>query len=330
MGYSEIELGGAVICNANDSVRHFLDEWLSDSSYIVAHTSGSTGEPKEIRLLKEDMRQSALATCKWFKINDKSVMVMPLSVDYIAGKMMIVRALMSKSRLWVEEPCNQPIKQDYGMIDLLPIVPSQLQWLLDNPQLSVSVRNLIIGGGAIPSQLETKVIQAEINAYATYGMTETCSHVALRKISEPYYQALHGISFKCDDRGCLVINAPEFSFHNLVTNDIVSLENSWSFKWIGRWDNVINTGGVKVFPEKIEKIISSVLNQVDFYIVGRPSEKWGEEVVMYIENCGLDIDTENILSQIKEKLNRYELPKEIISVPMFLRTDSGKIKRLLL
>lgn len=328
----EIELGGAVIYNAGEDVRRFIDEWNNELPYIIAHTSGSTGTPKTIRLLKDDMRRSAVATCRYFNITDSSVMVLPLSIGYIAGKMMVIRALEAKARLWIESPSNKPLVRDYGTVDLLPVVPSQVEWIVSNPECCKKIRNIIVGGGAMPVGLECRLAESGINAYATYGMTETCSHVALRRVGDESscYNALPGITFATDERGCLVIDAPQFSFGRIVTNDIVTLVDENRFRWMGRWDNVINTGGVKVFPEKIEQAISASVSLPPFYVTGRKSEKWGEEVVMYVECAASEIDADGILSALKEEISRYELPKEIIPVPAFSRTESGKIRRLLL
>lgn len=330
MEFPDIELGGAVIHNANDAVRRFIDEWNSDVPYIIAHTSGSTGTPKEIQLLKSDMLRSASATCTKFGIAKESVMVLPLSADYIAGKMMVVRAMVAQAHLWVESPSNRPLVRDYGLIDLLPVVPSQLEWLLENTQLLSCVRNLIVGGGVVSSALEVQLRTSGVNAYATYGMTETCSHVALRKIGDEsaIYEALPGIVFEVDERGCLVINADGFSFGAIVTNDVVSLVDRTHFHWEGRWDNVINTGGIKVFPEKVEQRISLAMTLPPFYLIGRPSEKWGEEVVMYIEGDIEKVNIIDIASCLKNILNRYEIPKEIITVSNLERTASGKIRRV--
>lgn len=332
MEFPDIELGGAVIHNADDAVRRFVDEWNNDSPHVVAHTSGSTGTPKEIRLLKSDMVRSASATCTKFGIGRGSVMVLPLSADYIAGKMMIVRAMVSQAHLWIESPSNRPLIRDYGMIDLLPVVPSQLEWLLEDTSLLSSVRNLIVGGGAISSDLEMRLSRSGVNAYASYGMTETCSHVALRRIGDDSatYEALPGIEFDVDERGCLIVNADGFSFGSLVTNDMVHLVDRYRFRWKGRWDNVINTGGIKLFPEAVEQRISSSMTLPPFYLVGRPSEKWGEEVVMYIESGSKKMNVSDIVSCLRKILNRYEMPKEIITVSNFERTASGKVKRVLI
>lgn len=313
-----------MIHNIDDVTLDFLQEWNNDNDYIIAHTSGSTGKPKEIKLQKSDMMNSASATCQFFGINEKSTLVLPLSPNYIAGKMMIVRTIVSQATLWIEHPDNNPLKQDYGTIDLLPIVPSQLEWLLSENNKYKAIRNLIVGGGAIPHSLEQKLIASGINAYATYGMTETCSHVALRHIGDNIYFALPDITFDIDLRNCLIINAPKFSFKRITTNDIVELIDDTHFIWKGRFDNVINTGGIKVFPEEIEKKLSEFIS-VPFFITSQKSEKWGEEIIMYIETPNQDVS--EIKKIVRKILDKYSIPKKIIPIPQFNRTESGKIIR---
>ena len=221
----------AMIHNITPEARQFIEEWNNSHDYIIAHTSGSTGKPKEIRLLKSDMRLSAEATCRYFGIGPESRLVLPLSPSYIAGKMMIVRALTSGAELWIEEPSMSPLKRDYGHIDLLPVVPSQLPTLLQSPYVT-EVRNLIVGGGALDPETELQLAACNLKAYATYGMTETCSHVALRDITagDEHFHALPGISFTTDERECLVIEAPHYSFRSLTTNDTVELIDNSRFR----------------------------------------------------------------------------------------------------
>lgn len=327
MEYTDIRVGDALIHNADAKTRTFINQWVNDSDYIIAHTSGSTGKPKEIKLLKSDMIISAKSTCDFFKISHESNMVLPLSPDYIAGKMMIVRAIVSGSQLWIESPSNNPLVQDYGYIDLMPIVPSQIDAVIQSKYVS-KINNLIIGGAAIPAGIEIK-IPKHINAYATYGMTETCSHVALRKIGDTQnvYFALPDIEFNIDNRGCLTVNSNNRSFGSLQTNDVVDLIDTSKFKWIGRYDNVINTGGVKVFPEEIERKINNIIKQ-PFYIIGCDNNKWGSCVILYIEGENIMID--NIKKELTKILDKFSMPKEIRVVSSFEKTSSGKIKRVLL
>lgn len=315
----------AHIFNADNTALKFIQEWYNDKPYIEAYTSGSTGTPKNIQLLKQDMIESAIATCNFFGINKSSTLVLPLSTKYIAGKMMIVRAIVSGATLWIEEPSNTPISNDYGKIDLIPIVPSQIDWIVNELTYPYQIRNLIIGGGAISQKREQALISSKINAFSTYGMTETCSHVALRQVSEKEYTTLANITISQDNRGCLIINAPKYSFNQIVTNDIVEVIDSKHFIWLGRYDNIINTGGIKVVPEQVEEKLSKII-QHPFYIIGEKDDKWGEVVSLYIETTNIDItEITKLASQI---LDKYSVPKKIKCVPKFERTPNGKIKRL--
>ncbi len=307
--------------------RHFLEEWHSPVPYVVAHTSGSTGAPKEIRLPKADMIVSAEGTCRFFGIDSSSLLYMPLSADYIAGKMMIVRAIVSGAALQVVTPSSDPIPEaPVGQISLLPVVPAQLPALLSSPWLH-KVGNVIVGGAPLSHSQEEELRGTPMNVYATYGMTETCSHVALRSVSagEEWFTAMPGVTFSLDPRGCLVIEAPAYSWQRLVTNDMVRLLDSRRFVWLGRADNVINSGGVKMVPEEIERILSPHLGDRPFYITSRPSLRWGEELVMVVEDPSLD--TEALLTSLRAVHPHRILPKAIYTLAALPRTSSGKIIR---
>ncbi len=318
-----------MVVDPHGLAEKFLDEWHNEKDYVIAHTSGSTGKPKEIRLLKSDMLLSARATCRFFGINPKSVLLLPLSTDYIAGKMMIVRAIESGATLYIEKPARAISLDRCGSIDLLPIVPAQLEHILSADKRSI-VRNLLIGGGALSPEQETAIAKSGINAWLSYGMTETCSHVAIRKISSEAtsFEALPGITFDTDKRGCLVINAPGFSFGRLVTNDIVETESPLRFRWLGRYDNVINSGGIKIHPEEVERKLSSLIKR-PFYVIGRQSREWGQEAVMYIEGSGGQEDADAIINEARRILDRYSVPKAVYFIPEFDRTSSDKIIRRL-
>lgn len=304
------------------AAEDFLRQWQSDSCYIEAHTSGSTGAPKRIMLAKNDMLKSAENTVRFFGLNSDSLLLLPLSVSYIAGKMMIVRAIVSGAELLTVKPSNNPmegltIDQD---ISLMAIVPSQIEAVLPYAD---RIRRLIIGGAPMTPQQELAVTASGIEAYATYGMTETCSHVAMRRIGESCFHALDGVTFSCDSRGCLVINASEFTYKSLVTNDIVELVDCRTFRWLGRYDNVINSGGIKIFPEIIEAEIAPLLCDRRFYITSRKSGKWGEEAVLMVE--GEEIA--GLAERIASVLDPVRRPKAIVYQERFDMTSSGKIKR---
>lgn len=329
MGDAAVSVDCSGITGLTPEAEAFIAEWNNSCEYITAHTSGSTGIPKEVRLLKRDMCASARATNRFFGINERSVLSLPLSADYIAGKMMIVRALTAGCRLVVEKPSLNPLSahESGTRIDLTAIVPAQLSGLLENTSVHQDLGAVIIGGAPLAESQEREIVESGMNAYATYGMTETCSHVALRRIGkEDYFTAMPDIRFETDSRGCLVIDAPTYSFGRLVTNDCVELLDATHFRWLGRADNVINTGGIKVFAETLEKRLAPYSQEHTFYIHGRHSERWGEEIVMTVESDGT-FDCERFMKEASATVERRMLPKEIFEVCAIPRTSSGKIIR---
>lgn len=306
----------------------FLKEWNNDSPFVEARTSGSTGAPKRILLQKTDMLVSARATNAFFGINSGSVLAIPLSCDYIAGKMMAVRAMEADCSLWVIPPKNDFNLDELAScrdwhIDLISVVPSQVDCLIRHPEWAARIGAIIVGGSALSRTRSEAVKSAGYNAFVSYGMTETCSHVALSKAGEPF-QAMPGITFSVDSRNCLVIDVPKMSIRKIVTNDVVSLLDSHTFIWRGRYDNVINSGGIKIFPESLEKEISKFL-EVDFYIVGIPDEKWGEAVQMVVE---ADENSRTAIEEaLKNEIDHKFLPKSLHFVRMLERTNNGKLLR---
>lgn len=309
--------------------RGFVNEWNNDEDYVTAHTSGSTGVPKEIRLLKSDMMSSACATNRRFGITRDSRLLCPLSPDYIAGKMMMVRAIAADCELIVERPSNNPLKHDYGIIDLMAVVPSQCAALLCNEMAVSSLKNLIIGGAPLPVGLEKELVKMPWHSYATYGMTETCSHVALRELGTAVYDAMPGILFSQDERDCLVIESDLLSFKRLVTNDVVDLIDCRTFRWLGRYDNVINSGGVKFHPEQLEKLLEGKF-PFPFFFMGVPHEKWGQSVAMVIE-APENSDAASVRTEAaaicRAFLPRYAFPAKINVVDALPRTANGKLQR---
>lgn len=307
----------------------FLKEWRDGSNTITAHTSGSTGQPKEIKLAKADMELSARATLDFLGLTGKSGLnfVLPLSVDYIAGKMMVVRVLLANARLWELTPSNNPLEsltEDID-IDLLPVVPSQLPALLEDKRLN-RVRNLIVGGAPMSSDIEVRLVRNRVNAFATYGMTETCSHVAMRRVGDGLYHAIPGVRFSTIDEDRLVIDNQSASYRHLETNDVVELVSPTSFVWLGRADNVINSGGVKLYPEEIERAISPIMN-CKYYVTSRPSRLWGREAVLMVEGYKTPAQREEIMTGMRKLLPSRQVPKDIIYCNHFELTRTGKIKR---
>ena len=307
------------------TVEEFEREWLDDKPWIEAHTSGSTGAPKAIRLLKKDMIASAMATNTFFGLGSGDTFVCPLSSDYIAGKMMAVRAWLAGGRLLMLPPANNFAFT--GSCSLLAIVPSQVEGLVKNCIQVCRTANIIIGGAPLSDDRRRMLIESGLNAYETYGMTETCSHIALKHISEETFTAVGDTVFSVDGRGCLVAEVPSLSVGRVVTNDIVELTDSRHFRWRGRFDNVINTGAIKVYPEELEKMIAEILHPAyEFCIVGIPDDKWGQTVAIVAETDALSLARD--CERLRERLPHHMLPRRQYAVKALTRTANGKIKRV--
>lgn len=315
------------------SMGDFLSDWLDDSSTLNVRTSGSTGEPKEISLKKEHMVNSALATGEFFSLEEGSSALLCLPVDYIAGKMMLVRAMVLGLELDYVEPSTSPLSQLSKSYDFAAMVPIQSENSLAEIE---RIKTLIVGGATISKSLKDKLQKKSTAIFETYGMTETITHVAVQAVSSAQpgdkvsrvgnrFKALPNIVFSVDARGCLVVTAPRVAYHPIITNDIVELISETEFKWLGRYDNVINSGGVKLYPEQIENKLEKVLDK-RFFVAGLPDENLGQKLVLIVEG---NIDSDELLETLQETsgLERFEVPKEIHALPNFVETDTGKIHR---
>ncbi len=304
----------------------FIRLWLNGNEYVPANTSGSTGKPKTIRLEKQQMVHSAKATGQYFNLQKGQKALLCLPVEYIAGKMMIIRAIVLGLDLIVVEPTSNPLEHLETEIDFAAMVPLQVENAIRTGL--DKIRQLIIGGAPLSNMLEDEILQSSVKCYATYGMTETITHIAIRPLNgdnrQPYFQALDNVRFKQDERACLIVHAPLVTPTDVVTNDVIELISDTSFIWKGRFDNVINTGGVKVFPETIETKIESIVG-VPFFIASIPHDELGEQVVLIIE--GIPQNHKRLKEDLTSVLSQFETPKKIFFLPEFPRTNSGKIKR---
>jgi len=314
------------------SLHKFITEWLNEEDFVTVQTSGSTGKPKKIKLLKERMMNSAFMTGKYFDFKSGQKAILCLPCDYIAGKMMVVRAMMWGLDLQLVAPKGNPMIAINQPIDFAAMVPLQVTTIFEeNPSKFSLIKKLIIGGGKVDTQLAKNLETISTQCYATYGMTETITHVAIKKLNGPhptnYFEALSNISLFTDKRGCLKIDAPKLSAETIVTNDLVDLKNDKQFEWLGRFDNVINTGGVKVFPEKIEAILEKIINQ-RFFITSLPEKKLENKVILIIEDKAWITKKINALKlDIKEVLSKFEQPKAIYFLDKFEETPTKKIQR---
>lgn len=311
----------------------FLKEWISEREYIEVNTSGSTGDPKAIRLSKKTMSNSARATLEYFSLKPASRVLLPLSASYIAGKMMIVRAIEGELDLYIIPPVSDPLRGVDREYDFVPLVPMQIESALVSGSIDNlrRIKKIIIGGAPVSSSLSKSLADYPTEAYTTYGMTETASHVAVSRLNKDgeleQYEALPGISFSTDDRGCLVISAPALCDDLLVTNDVVTLCDESHFKWKGRIDNVINSGGIKLHLETIESKIERFIG-TPFFLVGEPDDRLGESMVLVIESPAYNEEEQNkLLNDISLCVRKYEVPKRIVYKKQLDRTASGKLKR---
>ena len=307
------------------AIAKFIVKWFNDKPYIKVKTSGSTGAPKKIKLLKTNMVQSAFATGVYFNLGTNNTALLCLSAKYIAGKMMLVRALTMGWDLHVVAPDKDAITQYDNTYDFAAMVPYQVYHTLNALD---KIKKLIIGGGVIDPDLEAKLQTKSTQVYATYGMTETITHVALRRVNGEnktnVYTALANVKFDVDSRGCLVIDAPSLGNLHLVTNDVVTLLDAKSFEWLGRYDNVINSGGVKLYPEKIEQQLRDFI-KVPFIISSLQDPALGEQLILVLE-----LDDPKKVAAYRDmitELDPYHRPKKIFTLSKFPVTDTGKIKR---
>ncbi len=312
----------------------FVQALFDDESFITAQTSGSTGTPKQIKIKKLHMRNSALKTIAFFDLKPQTKALLNLSSGFIAGKMMWVRALLGGWHLDVTHPDNQSIASTLSnnRYDFGAMVPLQVFQNIDKIH---HIKKLIIGGGAVSQNLLDKIYDLPNRIYATYGMTETITHIAVMPLNQVAendfyqddikkgYRILDNIHIDTDDRNCLMITAPDIADDQIITNDLVELLDDQHFRWLGRYDNIINSGGIKLIPEQIEQKLKSII-KVPFFIAGLPDAKLGQKAVLILETEQIPKD---LPEQIKKHLSKYEVPKNIYMLPEFERTPTGKIQR---
>lgn len=326
IGYSLIKEGTLF----EQAIGDFLLDWLDEKPVVKVKTSGSTGIPKSILLKKSQMVNSALATGDFFGLRPGDSALLCLPADFIAGKMMLVRAMVLGLELHYVEPSSNPLEYNTNSYDFCAMVPLQLEKSLG--QLK-RIRIVLVGGASVSNALKKKVEHESTTIFETYGMTETITHIAVRKIHaaipskvvDSFFRTLPGVTVSTDSRNCLVIDAPDVCDDTVVTNDLVDLVSETEFKWLGRYDNVINSGGVKLIPEQIETKLAQIIMK-RFFVAGLPDEKLGQKLVLVIEG---EMDTNNLLQEIisSRVLNKFEVPKAIYAVLKFIESDNGKILR---
>ena len=332
------------------TLEDFLSEWNNDSDRVLVHTSGSTGKPKPMMVEKKRMLNSARITCDFLGLKPGDSALLCMSLDYIAGKMVVVRSIERHLHLISVSPTGHPLKDVDEEITFAAMVPMQVYNTLQVPEererLS-RIRHLIIGGGAIDAALEQELqsLPGDIAIWSTYGMTETLSHIALRRINgdEPseWYQPFDSVHISQTEEGCLVIDAPQVCAETLVTNDIVEIEpyiynkvEKLRFRIKGRKDNVICSGGIKIQIEEVETLLKPHLEK-PFMLAKKKDEKFGEIAVLLSEDEDIkkvEATVRRLLSDESEKSSdhkkyKYWIPKEFRYVEHLPLTETGKPKR---
>ena len=322
------------------TLEDFLSEWNNGSDRVFVHTSGSTGKPKPMLVEKKRMLNSARITCDFLGLKPGDSALLCMSLDYIAGKMVVVRSIERHLHLISVSPSGHPLKDVNKEITFAAMVPMQVYNTLQVPEERARlsrIRHLIIGGGAIDEALEQKLkaLPGDIAIWSTYGMTETLSHIALRRINgaeaSEWYQPFDSVKICQTEEGCLVIDAPQVCAEPLVTNDIVEIESyiynkveKLRFRIKGRKDNVICSGGIKIQIEEVEALLKPYLEK-PFMIAKKKDGKFGEIAVLLTE----DEEIEKIEATVRRLLSdhKYWIPREYLHVDHLPLTETGKPKR---
>ena len=333
--------------------QDFCRAWLSSQTEFVLQTSGSTGTPKPIMLTRAQMRASAHLTGQTLGLQPGDAALVCLNIRYVAGVMMLVRGLELGLPMTIIEPVSNPLAgfdPDQTTFGFAAFVPLQLQTILaqtpDKLPILNRMRAILIGGAATSPALEQALQVIGSPVFATYGMTETVSHIALRRLNGPdrsdLFTALDGVDLGTDERGCLHITSAATNFKRVQTNDVVELIDGAAnsgptvgparFRLLGRADTIINSGGVKVQPEQVERIIGDVLIPAGItarlFVAGLPDERLGQRLVVFLENVSLPQDTWAVVQDaIRRQIGPYAVVKEAITVAEFAETPTGKIDR---
>ncbi|MFI5203630.1 MAG: AMP-binding protein [Flavobacteriales bacterium] len=314
-------------------VYEFLKNWWNTEEFMLFNTSGSTGEPKLIRISKNAMRRSATITNEYFGLGIKSCALVCLPVQFIAGAMMIVRAIEGGYPLVVVRPSSNPFKHPFlKQVTFCACTPMQVAEAVtatDSKERFESISTVIVGGGEISNELEQKIQFLRNKVFATYGMTETITHVAVRAVNgntrSTSFDVLPGFNVALDERNCLIIEAPHLG-DRIFTNDVVKL-TSRKFEWIGRADNIINSGGIKFSPEELEKEIAGLIPQ-RYVISSVPDAVLGNRLVLVLEVEQLsNQEKETCIAKVSEILKGPRKIHELRILGDFPVTGTGKIKR---
>ncbi|MCF2490971.1 AMP-binding protein [Dyadobacter sp. CY347] len=317
----------------------FMQSWLNGQQTFTLQTSGSTGTPKPIEIDRNQLIASAQMTGKALDLGRGTRALVCLNVHYIAGLMMLVRGMELDWEMTIIEPSANPLLEfdSHAEFDFTALVPLQLTAILENPQTEKQIERLgkiLLGGAPVNVTLQREIEALTIPIYQSYGMTETVSHIALRRLngakSSEDYHFLPNIDFGTDERGCLHISGPVTNGGVVQTNDLVEISGN-TFKWIGRADNVINSGGVKIVLDKIDERVGEVFYEFKihnaFFNWSVPDEKLGQKLVLVIEGTENALPVDQIILKIRKRLSAYETPKHVYFVQHFSKTTTDKVDK---
>ena len=316
----------------------FISDWFLGREMFVQNTSGSTGHPKPIVITRSQMIASATMSINALDLRQGDNALLCINPEYIGGKMMLVRSLMAGMKIIATTPTSNPFNalSENIPVDFAAMVPYQIHEVIRSAAARRfdDVKKIIIGGATVDHQTEARLQEYRCIFYSTFGMTETISHVALRQLNgreaSDSYRVLPGIKISTDERSCLQIEWDQLA-KKIITNDIVEIVNTDRFRWIGRWDNVINTGGVKVIPEKLEEVIDKIFNALGvrnaFFVGSVADAGLGNKVTLFIEGS-LEVETiEIIKNKMIPVMSKMEVPKHVILIESFVLTENGKVNR---
>ena len=310
-------------------IWRFLAQWFDNEDFVPGETSGSTGTPKSIRLEKKRMRESARMTCSFLGLEPGTSAFLCMPLRYIGAKMIVVRAITAHLNLVWATPSSHPLKSCTAAPHFAAMTPMQVIATLESPEearLLREVRHLIIGGGPVDAALAAQLRDFPFAVWSTYGMTETLSHIALRRLNgaeaSEWYTPFDGVSLSISPDDTLAIDAPLLCPGKIVTNDRVTLRPDGRFRILGRRDNVINSGGIKIQIEKAEELLRPHLRQ-PFLITSAPDAHTGEQAVLLLEGAV----PEAIAELCRAALPRYWAPKRIFQVGTLPRAGSDKPDR---
>jgi O-succinylbenzoic acid--CoA ligase len=314
----------------------FCRDWLAGQETFIQQTSGSTGAPKLQVLSRTQMEASAAATGAFFGTTTREHLLCSLNPSFIAGKMMLVRAMVWNCPITLVEPSANPLLGLEEQFTFVALVPLQVEAGLaeeKSRKLLQSIPHVLIGGAALPHKIQQGLVQQGIRAWQSFGMTETVSHIALAPIEEGelVYQPLPGVAIGINEQDCLWIQSPMSGSEKIQTNDTIELRSKNTFVWLGRADFAVNSGGIKHFPEQLERRIAPLLEKTcpgcAYFLYGEKDSRLGEQLVLYVEGTGEENKRLALEAGLKQILGKYEVPKKIFFKEAFAYTPTRKINR---